>query len=451
MIVGTGTGFLILSAAIMILSRHEKGPWKYRGVSWIIRMGRRSGRELPGWLQPEMILRTWILLAAGSVLMVSWEIEKSLTEGEQIMELPRPAYGSGSRREELILEWEDERGNMVKDNLAVNVQEKSLSQEEKKKIFHEIKEKLGKTVLGNNRTADRVDQPLILAEKLDDYPASITWIISDPSIVDWEGNLGKDIPEKGKLVCLMATIRLQEEEEPYYQYVRVFPPVTNQWEQIVDLVEKENQDGSGKWLVLPKEWGERKLTWKKDSENTIGGIVILLILCPILLLLRDKQIAEEKKKKERQQMMRDYPEILSKLTLLLGTGINLRKAMERIGEDYVNYNRSSQERKAYEVVVEVCREMEHGISEKEAYERIGERCGLLPYRTLSALLIQHLQKGSKGIEQMLEAEALKAQEMRRQQARVLGEQASTKLLFPMVLMLLVVFIILLVPAWISFA
>ena len=52
---------------------------------------------------------------------------------------------------------------------------------------------------------------------------------------------------------------------------------------------------------------------------------------------------------------------------------------------------------------------------------------------------------------MLEEEAEKAQEMRKQQARVLGEQASTKLLFPMILMLIVTFVILLIPACISFA
>ena len=75
----------------------------------------------------------------------------------------------------------------------------------------------------------------------------------------------------------------------------------------------------------------------------------------------------------------------------------------------------------------------------------------MSYRTLSALLVQHLQKGSQGIELMLEEEAEKAQEMRKQQARILGEQASTKLLFPMVLMLLIVFVILLVPAWIFFS
>lgn len=451
MMLGTGAALLAFSILLPILGRREKAPWRYKGVLWLIRLGKRNGKELPGWMKPEMLVRTWLLLAVGGVCMVLCGMAELLTGGEQITRLSRPAYGSGSQREELVMEWEDENGNTGKDNMSLDVQEQSLTEKEKERIFYELKEKLGKAILGNNKTADRVDQPLTLMEKLEDYPAVITWISSDPSCVDWEGNLGSEIPETGKLVCLMATIRLQEEEQTYYQYLRVYPPVQSSQEQILKLVEKENQDKETGWLTLPEVWKDRKLIWKKERENAAGGIIILLLLCPILLLLRDKQAAEEKKKAERQQMMQDYPEILSKLTLLLSAGVNLRKAMGRIGEDYVNYNKENGERKAYEVIVEACREMDRGISEKEAYERIGERCGILSYRTFSALLVQHLQKGSRGMERMLEEEALKAQEMRQQQARVLGEQASTKLLFPMILMLLVVFVILLVPAWISFA
>ena len=54
-------------------------------------------------------------------------------------------------------------------------------------------------------------------------------------------------------------------------------------------------------------------------------------------------------------------------------------------------------------------------------------------------------------QEILAKEAEQAQRLRRQQAQILGEQASTRLLFPMILMLLVVFVILLVPAWLMFA
>ena len=51
---------------------------------------------------------------------------------------------------------------------------------------------------------------------------------------------------------------------------------------------------------------------------------------------------------------------------------------------------------------------------------------------------------------LLLEEAKEAMEERRQLAKKMGEEAGTKLLFPMILMLLVVLVILIVPAMMSF-
>lgn len=445
-----GMLFLMFTAVIVVLARKENAPWKYKAVLWVIRQIKRRGVYLPEWINQKIFLKTWMMLTVGSIFILLMGCVQYRNQ-ERVTKLLRPEYGSGKQQEELEVEWEDGEGRTGKENLVIEIDEKKLTQEEKIAIFHEVREKLSNTVLGDNLSADCVNQKLNLPERLEGYPAEITWMTSNPEIVDWDGNIGMDIPEEGTVVCLSAIIKLQDEEEMYYQYVKVFPPVLDDQEQISGLVREENKNPESEWVKLPEIWEDKELIWKNQSNDT-GNIIAVLIFCsPFFLLLRECQELEEKRKRERQQMMRDYPEIVSKLTLLLSAGVNLRKAMERIGEDYVSYSRKNGERKAYEVLVEICGEMDRGVAEVTAYERLGEKTGLLPYRTLSALLVQHLQKGSRGIELMLEEEAEKAQEMRKQQARVQGEQASTKLLFPMVLMLLVVFVILLVPAWISFS
>lgn len=450
MIQGIGILVLMFTAAMVILGRKEGGPWKYRPIVWMIRQGKEKGWYLPEWVSKRILFKTWSMLVAGSILVILMRGIRYLNE-ENITKLPRPEYGSGKQQEELEVEWKDEKGKTGKENLVVDIDEKSLTQEEKDEIFHEVRERLSEIVLGDNTSADYVNQKLVLPERLEEYPVEINWMTSDPESVDWDGNLGNDLPQEGKVICLSAAVRLQDEEQMYYQYVKVFPPLLDNQEQISNLVQKENKNQESDWLELPQIWENKKLIWRNTSNEIEKGIGVLIFISPIFLLFRERQILEEKRKQERQQMLRDYPEIVSKLTLLLSAGVNLRKAVERIGKDYINYNRVNGERKAYEILVEICEEMERGVAESEAYERIGEKSGLLSYRTLSALLVQHLQKGSQGIELMLEEEAEKAQEMRKQQARILGEQASTKLLFPMVLMLLIVFVILLVPAWIFFS
>ena len=66
------------------------------------------------------------------------------------------------------------------------------------------------------------------------------------------------------------------------------------------------------------------------------------------------------------------------------------------------------------------------------------------------MLTQNLKKGSKGLLELLEQESSEAFEERRRRARAEGEKAGTKLLLPMMLMLGVVFLLILVPAFLSF-
>lgn len=96
-----------------------------------------------------------------------------------------------------------------------------------------------------------------------------------------------------------------------------------------------------------------------------------------------------------------------------------------------------------------CREMESGHTEAESYENFGRRCKVQAYVRFGALLSQNLRKGTRGLTELLKMEAIQAFEDRKARARRLGEEAGTKLLLPMFLMLTVVLVIVIVPAFLS--
>ena len=446
-------GLLVLGGNIAvaiwgrIFWKKEKG--KYPRIQWFLRQSRKKNWIIPEWIQAHMIFRTWILLVAGSGFLVAGELFYQVRGQDVVTELKRPEYGRGSVQEELSMEWEKKNGRKEKREILVEVEEKKLTEEEISEMFQKVKKELDDRILGANKSADQVNDSLYLPETVADFPVFIQWFCSEPGMVDGEGNLGENIPEKGKLVCLTAILTLEEKEEKYFKYVKIYPPIKTEEEELEGILKKTNKEDSY-WMKLPGTFRGKKILWKMNRRNNLLGFAILIFVCPVLLLARDKQVFREEEKREKQQMVQDYPEILNKLTLLMGAGVNLRKAMERIGGDYKRNREKKEKRKAYEMILEICQEMERGVSEKRAYEKLGEKCGVLYYKTLSALLVQHLQKGSRDMGRILEEEAGKAQEIRRQQARILGEQASTKLLIPMILMLLVVFIILVVPAWLTF-
>ena len=160
---------------------------------------------------------------------------------------------------------------------------------------------------------------------------------------------------------------------------------------------------------------------------------------------------EEKKRREterQQQMLADYPEIVSKLSLLLGAGMNISLAWEKIALVY-RTKRERQEiecRYAYEEMLGTLYEMQEGIGELRAFENFGERCRLSAYRKLSSLIVQNIRKGAKGMQRLLEEEEWEAFEQRKARARKAGEEAGTKLMLPMIMMLVIVLVILIVPA-----
>ena len=148
----------------------------------------------------------------------------------------------------------------------------------------------------------------------------------------------------------------------------------------------------------------------------------------------------------------EYPELVSKIALLLGAGMTLQGALRKIAQTYGTKKKSGKEQElpAYEELLVLCREMENGMGEAAAYQRLGERCKNAEYRRLGTMLAQNLKMGSYGLVALLEQEAERAFEVRKASAKRYGEEAGTKLLFPMMLMLGLVIVVLMVPAVMAF-
>ena len=148
-------------------------------------------------------------------------------------------------------------------------------------------------------------------------------------------------------------------------------------------------------------------------------------------------------------MERDYPNIVSKIVMLLDTGMTMKQVWEKLVLQYEQRRGEGVRRAAYEEMVQTYHEMQSGITETEAYERFGMRCGRAPYLKLSALLSQNVRKGSRGLSELLRVDAIQAFENRKSNAKRRGEEAGTKLMLPMIGMLAVVLIMVVVPAFLS--
>lgn len=449
MIFITGGVFVFGIIIFLGMGIGAKGPWKYRSVRGIVQLIKKKGIRLPEWITNEIILKTWFGMIIASFI-ASLFIIIAFVSKEEVYKIAKPEYGQGVIQEELEIEWIDENGESDSEKIQFQVEERKLTEEEISIYMAQVKEKIPEIILGDNENLESIDQSLNLVNSIEGIPVDISWLSSNTEVINYDGSLGMDIPQAGIKVCLTAIIQIQNVEDVYMQYITVYPQKLDMIHQIQYWLENQSLN-TEKWIMLPKHWETMELSWKRISKNRELSIVVLLLMGPVFYVMKCRQDYKENKKNRQEQLVLDYPRILNKLTLLLSAGLNTRNAIKRIGNDYKKNNGKVVQRAAYEEILILMKEMERGISEKQAYERFGERCEILPYRTLAALLIQHLQKGGDNIQHILEEECKKAQESRIAQVKIMGEKVSTKLLFPMILMLIIVFVLILVPAWCSFS
>ena len=129
----------------------------------------------------------------------------------------------------------------------------------------------------------------------------------------------------------------------------------------------------------------------------------------------------------------------------------MRSVFIHLGREYQKARKAGGNRKyVYEELLIVVRKMENGMSEEEAYDYFAKKCDLICYKKLAAIIIQNVKRGTDGLKESLSTETKNAFEERKQTARKLGEEAGTKLLFPMIMMMGIVLIIIVIPAYFSF-
>ncbi|MGN0399207.1 MAG: type II secretion protein F [Blautia sp.] len=365
--------------------------------------------------------------------------------------LERREYGSGDYEEILTVRTED--GNTQE--IVIRIPEKTYTPKKARELLTAAYSRLESVICGKNKSLDQIHFPLLLPETLEDSPVHLFWTTSSPDLLSWEGEIGDCVESDGSSVTLRCELYLGEESLLWEKDVTVYPEKKAPEEALEQFVQKavlEKADSPSSRLTLPETIQGKSVTFYKDQEKTGIWISFFSTLLGLSLIPLKKQREKEKAEAVRREMQMDYPDILSKLLLFLQAGLTVRNSFEKISEDYLQslQKYGMNRRISYEEITETCRELQGGMPEIQAYERFGNRCPASEYKVLSVLLIQNLKKGNQSILLLLERESTEALEDRKRQARIQGEQASSKLVFPMLLQLIIVLTLLMFPAFLSF-
>lgn len=378
-----------------------------------------------------------------------------------MQKLERPGYGEGDRKEALTVEIE---GEQEAQQVEVTVQERKYTDQEKQELLDTALEQLPQTILGENKSLDMVRSDLYFPQSMEDGAVKLSWLTVPYGVLDEGGSIKSAEDENGTLVEIQGTLICGGREAAYTVFARVFPPELTREERLRQSIGEEvalaDDNGShDELLELPGSVDGKTLTWKKRSDNPALALLALTLVTALCIYLEMDSQVHKRAEERKRQLLLDYPDLMWKMTMLLGAGLSIKGTFLRISEEYLRQKAGASKggrkekhkvRFVYEEVTYACREMNSGISEAQAYERFGKRCQLPEYIRIGSVLSQNLKKGSRGLTALLETEAEASLNDRKNHARKIGEQAGTKLLLPMILMLGIVLVILMVPAFLSF-
>lgn len=142
-------------------------------------------------------------------------------------------------------------------------------------------------------------------------------------------------------------------------------------------------------------------------------------------------------KARQNDIARDFADMISKLALLINTGMITREAWESVS--------TTGKGTVYEEMAKAVDEMNNGVSEIDAYLNFGNRCGEQSVKKFTSLLCQNLTKGNKELVSFLKSECALSWEEKKHYVKRKGEEASNKMMIPLGLILVGVFIMILVP------
>lgn len=334
------------------------------------------------------------------------------------------------------------------------VKERTLTTDEVRTLWQAAKETLPKQMLGNNPGADDVTERLVFVKKLPGSNIDLVWMSSDYKLIDYEGNVHPEEAEpEGSIVTVTARLKYGDITEFLDIPVRVVRNLygIDEKEQLVEELKKLDSDriNDREW-ELPTDMGESPVTFyrKKDRTPWLSASLFLLFVVGLFA----KRVSEDKRlRAEREdQMLRDYPELVSKITLLMQAGLTLRSAWDRITDDYLSSGQGNGPRYVYEEMRNARNKLNAGVPEETAYEEFGRNCGNIRYLRLSSVLVQNLKKGTGGLIPLLRKEAAEAFADRKERVKQRGEEAGTRLLLPMAGILVLILAIIMIPAFLSF-
>lgn len=400
----------------------------------------------------KLLKRISIISLIGIVVLIIM-IFYNISENNLVKEISRGEYSEGAREIDLVMQVEGEDAHEIK----IQVDSKQYEEDEVERLYQMFLSELEKSVLGENQNWDYIIYDLDFVKELKGYPFSITWESSNYKLLSRSGeriaeNISNDESEHSNEAVITAKIQYMDFERKVYFFPRLCLSEAEKSDMYIKDLEyqislDEEKSREDAFYLLPEVISGKEVEFREINEPKYIEWILFIVVLIIGTVIFEREKVNQEIEKRAEELERMYPEIVSKMALLLCAGYTIRNAWERM---VVDYEKRKEKSFPYEQMKIADQQMKNGESEGKIYESFGLKCGNQKYLEFGALLSQNLRRGNKNFVQRMKEESKKAYKNRRELAVVASNKAETKMLIPMMLLLMIVLVVIVIPVFVSF-
>ncbi len=336
----------------------------------------------------------------------------------------------------------------------LHIEERIPEKYELEAMAKEADNRLDLIILGRNPSPDMVTGDLVFPVKISGYPFTLRWTSSDEDRITHTGKVIRDPEDTLEYEITIETVYVYRDfRQSFQRKVKSVPAAYDevkmrQLKLNKSIYEALDKSKNSSVIALPATVDGQTVTYsEKDGNN--GTVMLILTFVMTAAIGLAVSFDEQNDRKKRFLMLESlYPGFVEKMKLYMISGMTAKNSLFAIKEDLRRSGKKSE--LLLKEVEKACNRYVNGVSEERILTDLGNACGEA-YRKFCFLLIVNLKQGNDKLMTLMDDEVCKAFAMRREKAKSRGEEASVKLLFPMLIMLLVVLVLIMIPAYMKFS
>ena len=354
----------------------------------------------------------------------------------------RPEAGASSNY--VDLELIDEKSK-ERETYQMEVHPRELTDEEFEEAVKKAKEYIDSQMLLKNISKEKVTGNLFFPTGDETGALSISWETSSPDIINSSGKVILDASREPVVVDIFATIKDENHKDVYETSVTVVSDenLSNSEKAKVAILEIEERNRSESELSIPDEIDGVKVGKKINTRSEIL-LRVLVIGCFVIGLLSLLSISRMKEAgdKRDEEISDAYYGFINRLTIYIGAGLTIQDAMRSAAKN----------ERCESLVKEIefsLNKISSGVSEQRVLSELGNNLGSQDYMRLMSLISQNIAYGNSNLLKLLDDEVNSGYFSKKEYMRKKGEQTSEKLLLPTSILLVLVIMIVMYPAFVS--